>query len=225
MSNAIALRHQAGSFHAPELDGSRIAAGAGAIAVNAVIAMLLMVPLADYTPPVEETAIQVIEILPRKMVETPPPEKVTIERTPPQPTSTSSQRLAPADVAVTEAVVDAQPGDEALPPLDRGTPDGSVGEPAQPASASVLQALSAPAPAYPREAVRQGLVGTVELEILVGIDGRPLEVRVVRSSGHRALDQAARRAVLTQWTFQPAFRDGQAVQALGRVPIEFKLDR
>ncbi|QSX76340.1 energy transducer TonB [Lysobacter arenosi] len=228
MSNAISLRHQAGSFQVPDVDGGRIIASASAIAVNAVVVMLLMVPLVKYAPPVQDDFIQVFEIVPRKPVEPPPPpppQDVRIERTPTRPEPVPSQRLAPAETTVTEAVVDAQPGDEALPPVEPGTPDGSVGEPMQPASGSVLQALSAPAPDYPREAMRQGLAGTVELEILVGIDGRPLDVRVVRSSGHRVLDQAARRAVLAQWTFQPAFRNGQAVQALGRVPIEFKLAR
>lgn len=227
MSNAISLRRQAGSFQVPDVDGGRIIASASAIAVNAVVVMLLMVPLVKYAPPVQDDFIQVFDIVPREPVEPPPPPPVnaTIERTPTRPDPAPTPRLAPAETTVTEAVVDAQPGDEALPPVAPGTPDGSVGEPMQPASGSVLQALSAPAPAYPREAMRQGLAGTVELEILVGIDGRPLDVRVVRSSGHRVLDQAARRAVLAQWTFQPAFRNGQAVQALGRVPIEFKLSR
>ena len=81
-----------------------------------------------------------------------------------------------------------------------------------------------PPPAYPGEAVRNGLTGVVELEILVGIDGHPLEARVVRSSGHRLLDAAARRTVLAKWRFQPAMRNGQPVQSLGRVPIEFRLD-
>ncbi len=232
MSNAIALRHQAGSFQVPgfdssRIDGGRIAASASAIAVNAVVVMLLMVPLAKYSPPAQEDVIQIVDIVASKPIEPPPPrtEEMEIELTPPRPVPVPTQQLVPAQTTVTEAVVDAQPGDEALPPVGPGTPDGSTGEPMQPASASVLQALSAPAPAYPGEAVRQGLMGTVELEILVGIDGRPLEVRVVRSSGHRVLDQAARRAVLSQWTFQPAFRNGQAVQALGRVPIEFKLSR
>ncbi|MFC3813978.1 energy transducer TonB [Lysobacter sp. GCM10012299] len=227
MSNAISLRHQAGSFRVADVDGGRIIASASAIAVNAVVVMLLMMPLVKYAPPVQERVIQVFELVPRKPIEPPPqpPQDVRIERTPPRPERMPSPRLAPAETTVTEAVVDAQAGDEALPPVEPGTPDGSLGESLPPASGSVLQALSAPAPAYPREAVREGLMGTVELEILVGIDGRPLEVRVVRSSGHRVLDQAARRAVLAQWRFQPAFRDGQAVQALGRVPIEFKLDR
>lgn len=229
MSNAISLRHQAGSFQVPDVDGGRIIASASAIAVNAVVVMLLMVPLAKYAPPVQDDFMQVFEIVPREPVEPPPPppQNVRIERTPtrPEPVPVPSQRLAPAETTVNEAVVDAQPGDEALPPVEPGTPEGSSGDSLGSASGSVLQALSAPAPAYPREAMRQGLTGTVELEILVGADGRPLDVRVVRSSGHRVLDQAARRTVLAQWTFQPAFRNGLAVQALGRVPIEFKLDR
>jgi periplasmic protein TonB len=72
--------------------------------------------------------------------------------------------------------------------------------------------------------MRSGLMGVVELEILVGVDGRPIDVRIVRSSGHRVLDQAARRTVLSKWTFVPAMRDGRAVEAIGRVPVEFRLD-
>ncbi|BDU15932.1 energy transducer TonB [Lysobacter auxotrophicus] len=71
--------------------------------------------------------------------------------------------------------------------------------------------------------MRAGLSGMVELEILVGVDGRALDVRIVKSSGHRVLDQAARRTVLSKWTFVPAMRDGRAVEAVGRVPVVFTL--
>ncbi len=63
------------------------------------------------------------------------------------------------------------------------------------------------------------------LQVLVGIDGKPLDVTVARGSGHRQLDEAARRHVLKRWSFRPAMQDGQAVQALGLVPIDFSLDR
>ena len=104
------------------------------------------------------------------------------------------------------------------------TPDGGTLLAVNTAGAQ-LQALESPPPTYPAEAVRDGASGTVLLEILVGIDGRALEARVVRSSGHRALDQAARRVVLSRWRFQPAQRNGHAVQAIGRVPIDFVLQR
>ena len=73
------------------------------------------------------------------------------------------------------------------------------------------------------ETLAQRLTGTVLLQVLVGIDGRPMEVTVMQSSGHRELDEAARAQVLRRWSFQPASRNGQAVQAIGLVPIEFAL--
>ncbi len=48
------------------------------------------------------------------------------------------------------------------------------------------------------------------LRVLVGTDGRPAEVSVQTSSGHRALDLAARSQVLRSWRFQPAMQNGQA---------------
>jgi protein TonB len=87
-----------------------------------------------------------------------------------------------------------------------------------------LEYASAPAPAYPRDALREGAQGTVLLKVLVDIDGRPLEVQVARSSGHRSLDRAAREQVLRRWTFRPAMLDGRAVQAIGLVPVDFRLD-
>ena len=63
------------------------------------------------------------------------------------------------------------------------------------------------------------------LRILVDTDGRPLEVRIEQSSGHAILDREALRHVQRHWTFRPALRDGQPVQAVGIVPIDFHLDR
>lgn len=86
-----------------------------------------------------------------------------------------------------------------------------------------LQAVASPAPVYPRKALHAGLSGSVEIEVVVGVDGVPLTARIVRSSGHRALDEAALAAVLSGWRFQPRMRDGEAVEAVARVPIDFVL--
>src|SRR3546814_12096634 len=77
---------------------------------------------------------------------------------------------------------------------------------------------------YPRAALRAGLQGTVMLQVLVDVDGRPLQVDVEHSSGYRVLDNAARRYVLQHWTFRPAMRDGRPVQTVGLVPIAYSLD-
>jgi protein TonB len=86
-----------------------------------------------------------------------------------------------------------------------------------------LEYADAPAPAYPRDALRDGVEGVVMLQVLVDVDGRPLSVDVQRSSGDRRLDNAARKQVLQHWRFRAAMKDGRAVQAVGLVPIAFNL--
>jgi protein TonB len=49
---------------------------------------------------------------------------------------------------------------------------------------------------YPEEAVRRGQEGEVLLRIRVVEEGIPKEIRVTRSSGARALDEAARSGVV-----------------------------
>ncbi len=49
---------------------------------------------------------------------------------------------------------------------------------------------------YPEEAIRRGQEGEVLLRIRVGEGGIPKEIRVTRSSGARALDEAARSGVV-----------------------------
>jgi periplasmic protein TonB len=71
--------------------------------------------------------------------------------------------------------------------------------------------------------LREGVQGTVLLQVLVDVDGRPLQVDVQRSSGDRRLDVAARRQVLDHWRFRPAMKNGHAVQAIGLVPVAFSL--
>jgi protein TonB len=45
-------------------------------------------------------------------------------------------------------------------------------------------------------------------------------VEVARSSSHRALDQAAVRAV-RRWRFEPATRQGRPVSQVVQVPVAF----
>lgn len=78
-------------------------------------------------------------------------------------------------------------------------------------------------PAYPITAVREGVQGTVLLRVLVDATGRPIQVLVLKSSGSRELDNAAREHVLAAWRFHPAQRDGHAIQAWAQVPVTFKL--
>jgi protein TonB len=78
-------------------------------------------------------------------------------------------------------------------------------------------------PDYPIAALREGVEGTVLLRVLVDETGKPVQVVVLKSSGSRLLDNAAREHVLAAWRFHPAQRDGHAIQAWAQVPVKFSL--
>ncbi|RDZ29042.1 energy transducer TonB [Lysobacter silvisoli] len=212
----------------PQLDYNRIAGNAGAIAVNAVLLMLLLVPLSapHLIEKPEEIITNVFELERPKKKEPDPIVERKIEKvTKPQPSITPKPVLVETPP---QPVVDPIETDSIYVPESPPQPEtfasNTIGR-GEVLMGATLQVINNPPPSYPGEAVRNGLTGTVMLEILVGVDGKPLEVSVVKSSGHRVLDQAAKRVVLSRWTFQPALENGQPVQARGRVPIEFTLDR
>jgi protein TonB len=80
-------------------------------------------------------------------------------------------------------------------------------------------------PAYPLQALRNGIEGTVLLKVLVDAGGRPMQVLIEHGSGSRLLDDAARKQVLAAWRFHPARRDGRAIEAWVLVPVRFDLHR
>jgi periplasmic protein TonB len=82
--------------------------------------------------------------------------------------------------------------------------------------------LDAPAPAYPTAAREDGEEGTVLLRVRVSPAGGAAEVALARSSGSRLLDAAALTAV-ARWTFRPARRGDEAIEAWLEVPVRFQL--
>src|SRR5437667_12396645 len=76
-----------------------------------------------------------------------------------------------------------------------------------------------PLPSYPAAAREQRVEGVVVLSILVGVDGRVVDVSVAASSGSRVLDTAAFSAV-TRWTFVPARLGPPAVARAVEVPVK-----
>jgi len=83
------------------------------------------------------------------------------------------------------------------------------------------QVLSKVEPEYPYAQRARGYQGTVTLEVTVGVDGVPKEIRVVRSDP--AFDAAVITAV-RQWRFTPARKDGQPVESTVTLPISFQLE-
>lgn len=214
--------------HSTPLDGTRIAANAGAITFNAAMLMLMLVPLSAPTliqQPLE-TVTDFVLVKPDKKIEPPPPPPIKVERVvrdpTPKPVTQQTETVEPPPIVINDTP---QIGDVLGSDTVAAFTPPSIDVGPQVLTGASLQALSSPPPSYPPQAVRENLTGVVELEILVGIDGKPIDVSVVRSSGHRLLDQAAIRVVKSRWKFQPAMSNGQPVQARGRVPIEFKLEQ
>lgn len=77
-------------------------------------------------------------------------------------------------------------------------------------------------PDYPRGARRRGEQGDVLVEMRVDADGRVTDARVVATSGHAELDEAALRAVRAA-TFVPARSGETPVPSTARLTLTFKL--
>jgi protein TonB len=77
-------------------------------------------------------------------------------------------------------------------------------------------------PPYPPQARQQGVEGTTILRLTVDAEGKPRNVRVSKSSGHTALDEAA-VAHVRQAQFSPALKDGEPVAAAITFKVRFRL--
>jgi protein TonB len=86
---------------------------------------------------------------------------------------------------------------------------------------SAPKAIYSPDPDYSEEARHAKFQGTVLLWVVVGSDGRPRDIRVMRSVG-MGLDQKAIDSV-AQWRFEPAMLDGHPVAVQVNVEVSFHL--
>ncbi len=201
---------------------ARIAALSAAMALNLAVLLIATRPLPISLPtlPTHAQPARVRLIPPPPQPLAPPP--VELQPLPhalptphvtPHPVTVSAPPLPVADGQAPVPVAEAPPA----PAQDRGEP--------APAAAPVEASLAyvANPVAYPISALRQHLQGTVLLRVLVDETGRPLQVTVVRGSGHAELDRSAREQVLAHWRFQPAIVNGHAVRAWASVPVSFTL--
>jgi TonB family protein len=86
---------------------------------------------------------------------------------------------------------------------------------------SAPRVLYNPDPEYSEEARKAKYEGVVVLSIVVGPDGRPHDIRILRSLG-MGLDEKAMEAVRL-WKFDPARKSGQPVAVQVDVEVRFSL--
>jgi protein TonB len=211
----------------PDLDATRILTMSGTIAINLIAMGLLMMPLAMPPPatweePKSTISARLIQPEVVQFVPIAPPIAPVVT---PQPIKHDSVALPTSQA--TSTVVPSETGSEFVDTStasdDAGPAAESIGTPVGAPAAVQLEYLTAPPPKYPRMALQRQIEGTVMLQVLVGTDGRPLQVTISHTSGNRELDEAARNQILNRWSFRPAMKNGQAVQAIGLVPVAFNL--
>jgi protein TonB len=205
-----------------DLDAKRIAGNTLVVTVHALAFAVLMLPAQWEAPPAPEREIVVpVIVTPPETIRPttpPPPIRRLVE---PRPRQETPPRIVTETPPVDTSPVVAEGTELATPEIDAG-PAVDTFDPGPPAQAELALDVH-PSPPYPRSAIRRDEEGTVVLRVHVDEAGRPLEVTIERSSGHRELDRSARETVLQRWRFQPAQRDGRNVAAWGLVPIRFTL--
>lgn len=182
---------------------------------------------------------------PTPPVEVPRIEPLVSDRVPPAPQAVVAPVIpAPADPVDVAGVLNARAdlnapggsGTGGIPGTGRGTGmgegqgpgigpgsgGGTGGGPYQPGNGiEPPRLLREVRPVYTEDARRRTLEGDVVLEIVVTRSGSVDRVRVVRGLG-AGLDQNAIAAV-RQWRFDPARRQGAAVDVVVEVSVEFRL--
>jgi TonB family protein len=89
-----------------------------------------------------------------------------------------------------------------------------------PSNLQVGSLVSSYSPAYPIEAAREGIEGSVRMDVIVGSDGTVRSVRVL--SGPAMLSSAAVSAV-RDWRYSETFLAGQTIETEHYVTMFFRL--
>jgi protein TonB len=160
-------------------------------------------------------AIQVVLAAPRAQQHDRPPRQPEPQLAPP-PVAVipviSLNLAAPPDAILSRAPEPtAMP---AAPTIDRPVASADLG----------VQCPDRQPPHYPAQSRREREQGEVVLRVLIDDTGHIGSVTIVRSSGSRRLDEAARTAV-ESWHCSPAQRDGHNVPAAALQTLAFELRR
>lgn len=201
----------------------RILAYSGAIAVHAALFAFLMAPVSHEAAAAAADHKVQITFIPPPPPPPPPPPKIpdpppivrVVKHTPPPPAQITTP---PPPNVIVEVVKPEPPGPQSDDPVIPVEPHDTGPITAKSGELSIIRGRLA------YNAKIRNLAGRVELRILVGTDGRPVEILIEKSSGEPRLDQEAKRQA-RDWVFTAAIRNGEKVMAWAVVPIVFQLEQ
>jgi protein TonB len=178
------------------------------------IIMVLLVPKITYKPFVlREQYLEAVE-LPTSFELPPPPKEVAAPVVPIEAASDEEADTDAADIAPTSFTDFSTLPPPPPPPSEQAQEFYAFDE------APVL--IKFVNPKYPDLARQAGIEGTVLLNVLVGDDGKVLQVAVIQSDVTPAMEKAAMEAA-KQFMFKPAKQRTVSVKARVAIPIRFKL--
>ncbi len=202
----------------PEWNWLRISGLTGSFGLHVAALVLLALPVAIPTWKAEPPIITIA------LHEMPP--ELPILKVPPEPEPQTIFRHREQPVQIQRPIV-REENVMALPVtapvtdwIEPASANEIISTPAATVANASLAYESIIEPQYPMQSRRRGEQGTVLLRVLVGRDGKPVDIEIAKSSGFHALDRAAREAVL-RWRFRPVQINGVNVEARGLVPIKF----
>jgi TonB family protein len=105
--------------------------------------------------------------------------------------------------------------------VDVGLPDCPIPIPPEQKQLARPRAYYSPDPEYSEQARKKKISGTVAMLVTVGTDGIVRDVKLEKKLGY-GLDEKALDAI-HRWKFQPAYKDGQPVEAQVQVSMSFRL--
>lgn len=187
--------------------------------------VLLLLPISQWIQAIgggNTTDIDVIELKPPELIDTPPPP----EETPPEEAIEDvKQEREPLTLEQLELSMNADlsgltSSSFTIPQIDIGSQiDDLVYELSDLTRAP--RPIRQPAPTYPPELRRSGIEGTVVLMFHVRSDGTTAKITVTKSD-NPGFNEPAIRAV-RKWRFEPGEKDGKAVTCRVRIPIPFRI--
>ena len=172
-------------------------------------------------------AHRVVDVV-RAPVETKIIDEVRPERPPPPPPPPEFTPPPPAFVPPPEIHIETPPPPPKSTAITVVTPEKPVAPPPVPVAEAVrimpkIDAKRSQELEYPPTSRRLGEQGSVTLQVLVDIDGRVLDSKLVQSSGFERLDQAALDGVKGSYRFLPGTLDGKPQQMWYTFKFTWKL--
>ena len=140
-------------------------------------------------------------------------------RTPPEVNTAGPNNLV-LDDAPEPIAVQAEP--DPLPPGAGQTTDGEPIDTRPPVTVSAVHLLRHEDPKYTAAEIRAGEHGSVAVRVLVGVDGRAMQVEVATTSGYARLDATALESV-RHWLFAPAQTASGPIASWVTLKVTFRL--